>query len=75
MMGLALLAFCLINFNLKNVKVPKKYFGVLINVGLPLSVAVCLEFLAFNSMAILMGRVSGIYAAAQNIINVISSNI
>ena len=73
LMGLALLAFCLINFNLKNVKVPKKYFGVLINVGLPLSVAVCLEFLAFNSMAILMGRVSGIYAAAQKIINVISS--
>ncbi|MBR1942707.1 MATE family efflux transporter [bacterium] len=73
LMGLALLAFCLIKFNLKNVKVPRKYFGVLINVGLPLSIAVCLEFLAFNSMAILMGRVSGLYAAAQNIINVITS--
>lgn len=72
-MGLTLLAFCLIKFNLTNVKVHKKYFGVLINVGLPLSVAVCLEFLAFNSMSILMGRVSGLYAAAQNIINVITS--
>ena len=72
-MGLALLVFCLVNFNLKNIRVPRKYFGVLINVGLPLSVAVCLEFLAFNSMAILMGRVSGIYAAAQSIINVITS--
>ena len=72
-MGLALLIFCLVNFNLKNIKVPKKYFLVLMHVGLPLSVAICIEFLAFNSMAILMGRVSGVYAAAQNIINVITS--
>lgn len=72
-MGLTLLAYCLIKFKIKNVVVSKKYFGMLINVGLPLSVAVCLEFLAFNSMAILMGRVSGVYAAAQNIINVITS--
>lgn len=72
-MGIALLIFCLVNFKIKNVVVPKKYFGILINVGLPISLAVCLEFLAFNSMAILMGRINGIYAAAQNIINVIAS--
>ena len=72
-MGLALLIFCLMRFKLKNVKVSPKYFGTLINVGLPLSIAICLEFLAFNSMAILMGRVNGIYAAAQSIINVITS--
>lgn len=72
-MGLSLLAFCLIKFNLYKTQVPKKYFGVLVKVGFPISIAVCLEFLAFNSMAILMGRVSGVYAAAQNIINVITS--
>ena len=73
LMGLTLLIFCLVKFKFKNIIVPKQYFLTLINVGLPLSVAVCLEFLAFNSMAILMGRVSGIYAAAQSIINVITS--
>lgn len=72
-MGLALLTFCLVKFNLCKSEIKKTYFKVLVNVGLPISVAVCLEFLAFNSMAILMGRVDGIYAAAQNVINVITS--
>ena len=72
-MGLALLIFCLVKFNLYKSEVPKKYFGILVKVGFPISIAVCLEFLAFNSMSILMGRVNGIYAAAQNIINVITS--
>lgn len=72
-MGFGLLAFCLVKFNLCKTEVPKKYFGVLVKVGVPISIAVCLEFLAFNSMSILMGRVSGVYAAAQNIINVITS--
>ena len=72
-MGLTLLIYCLIKFKFQNIIASKQYFGTLINVGLPLSVAICLEFLAFNSMAILMGRVDGIYAAAQNIINVIAS--
>lgn len=72
-MGLALLTFCLVKFNLCKSEIKKTYFKVLVNVGFPISVAVCLEFLAFNSMAILMGRVDGIYAAAQNIINVITS--
>lgn len=72
-MGLALLVFCLVKFNMYKSEVPKKYFGVLVKFGFPISIAVCLEFLAFNSMSILMGRVNGIYAAAQNIINVITS--
>lgn len=72
-MGLALLTFCLVKFNLCKSEIKKTYFKVLVNVGFPISVAVCLEFLAFNSMAILMGRVDGIYAAAQNVINVITS--
>ncbi len=72
-MGLGLFFYCLYYFKLKYQKVHSRYYSVLIKVGLPISVAVCLEFLAFNSMAILMGRVNSNYAAAQNIINVISS--
>ncbi|MBQ3310572.1 MATE family efflux transporter [bacterium] len=72
-MGLGLFIFCLYYFNLKYQRINNKYYSVLIKVGLPISVAVTLEFLAFNSMAILMGRVNSNYAAAQNILNVISS--
>lgn len=35
---------------------------------MPISLAVLVEFVAFNSIAILMGRVSGLYAAAQNLV-------
>ncbi|MGN0017831.1 MAG: MATE family efflux transporter [Candidatus Gastranaerophilaceae bacterium] len=72
-MGFGLFFYCLYYFKLKYQKVHSRYYSVLIKVGLPISLAVCLEFLAFNSMAILMGRVDSNYAAAQNIINVISS--
>lgn len=73
-MGLALLVYCLYYFNFKPQRVGKKYYSVLVKVGLPISIAVCLEFLTFNSMAILMGRVDSIYAAAQNILNVICTS-
>lgn len=72
--GLALLVYCLYYFNFKPQRVGKKYYSVLVKVGLPISIAVCLEFLTFNSMAILMGRVDSIYAAAQNILNVICTS-
>lgn len=73
-MGLALLFFCLYYFKFKRAKVGKKYYYVLIQVGLPISVAVSLEFIAFNSISIIMGRVDSIYAAAQNILNVICTS-
>lgn len=73
LMGLALLIYCLYFFHFKVEKVNKKYFETLVKVGLPISVAVSLEFITFNSMAILMGRVDSIYAAAQNVLNVIST--
>ncbi len=72
-MGLGLFIYCLYYFKFEHKKIGKKYYSVLIKVGLPISIAVCLEFLAFNSMSILMGRVNGIYAAAQNVLNVIAS--
>ena len=65
--GFFLLGFCLYKFNFENFS-DKKYYKQIIKVGFPISVAIVIEFLSFNSMAILMGRISGIYAAAQNII-------
>lgn len=73
-MGISLLVYCLYYFKFEYKRVGKKYFGTLIKVGLPISVAVSLEFITFNSMAILMGRVNSVYAAAQNILGVISTS-
>lgn len=73
LMGLALLMYCLYYFHFKFEKISSKYYSSLVKVGLPISVAVSLEFITFNSMAILMGRVDSIYAAAQNVLNVIST--
>ena len=46
----------------------KNYYSSLVKVGLPISLAILVEFIAFNSIAIFMGRVSGVYAAAQNLV-------
>ena len=40
----------------------------MVKIGMPISLAVLVEFVAFNSIAIFMGRVSGLYAAAQNLV-------
>ena len=45
----------------------------LIKVGTPASLAVMIEFAGFNIIALVMGRVSGIYAAAHNIICTLTS--
>lgn len=72
-MGLSLFIYCLYYFRFKFEKISQKYYTSLVKVGLPISVAVSLEFITFNSMAILMGRVDSVYAAAQNVLNVIST--
>ena len=51
----------------------KNYYKDLLKVGIPSSMAIMIEFVAFNSITVIMGRVSGIYAAAQNIICTITS--
>ncbi len=66
-MGFALLIYCLSNMNLKNYH-ERGYYKNLLKIGMPISCAVFIEFVAFNSIAIFMGRVSGIYAAAQNLV-------
>lgn len=65
--GFFLLGFCLYKFNFENF-CDRRYYKQIIKVGFPISMAIVIEFLSFNSMAILMGRISGLYAAAQNII-------
>lgn len=66
-MGFALLIYCFMNMNFKNYH-EKSYYYNMIKIGMPISLAVMVEFIAFNSIAIFMGRVSGVYAAAQNLV-------
>ena len=66
-MGLALLFYCLGLMKFRDYH-DRGYYKNLMKVGLPISLAVLVEFIAFNSIAILMGRVSGVYAAAQNLV-------
>lgn len=66
-MGLVLLIYCFRLMNFKDYK-DFEYYKSLIKIGIPISCAILVEFVAFNSIAIIMGRVSGVYAAAQNLI-------
>lgn len=70
--GLILLLFCF-----KYVRIRKysdfDYFIKLLKIGFPIAIAVLLEVLAFNIITIFIGRVSGVYAAAQNILLTIST--
>lgn len=66
-MGFALLFYCLGLMKFRDYH-DKGYYKNLMTVGLPISLAIMVEFIAFNSIAIFMGRVAGVYAAAQNLI-------
>ncbi len=71
-MGIVLFIYCF-----KKIKIQKhkdfNYYKEMLRVGLPSSLAIMIEFVAFNSITVIMGRVSGVYAAAQNIICTITS--
>ncbi|MCI1274174.1 MAG: MATE family efflux transporter [Clostridiaceae bacterium] len=67
-MGIVLLIYCYNTMKFREHHGNKLYYGTLLKVGLPISFAVLVEFIAFNSIAILMGRISGVYAGAQNLI-------
>lgn len=70
--GLCLLVYCL-----SFIRVEKyfefKYFKNLIKIGMPIAMAILFEFFAFNIITIIMGKVSGIYAASQNILLTITT--
>lgn len=71
-MGLVLFIYCYKKINIKYHK-DKEYYKEMLKIGLPSSLAIMIEFVAFNSITVIMGRVSGVYAAAQNIICTITS--
>ena len=70
-MGLAVLIYCLIRFNYRKVIISNKFYHDIIRIGLPISFAMLIEFVAFNAVTIFLARISGVYAAAQSIIIVI----
>ena len=71
-MGIILFIYCYKKINIKYLK-DKNYYLEMLKVGLPSSFAILIEFVAFNSIVVIMGKVSGIYAAAQNIVCTITS--
>ncbi len=71
-MGFGLLVYCLMKIKVQYFK-DFNYFKDLIKVGLPSSLAIMIEFVGFNIISVVMGRVAGIYAAAHNILCTMSS--
>lgn len=71
--GLTLLLFCL-NFKFKKQKNDIKfYIKDLLKTGFPISCAMFIEFLGFNIVAVLTGKLDPIYTACHNIIITITS--
>ena len=71
-LAIFLLIFCLVKFKFKQY-ISTSYYKQIFKIGLPIATSIILEFLAFNYIAIILGKVSGLYAAAHNIILVICS--
>lgn len=71
-MGIVLFFYCFKKVKIVHHKDKTFYFD-LIKVGLPASLAVMIEFIGFNVITIIMGRISSIYAAAHNIVCTITS--
>ena len=69
--------FILLFYTLFKIKIEhnhdKHFYKDVLKVGLPSSLAILVEFIAFNYTILIMGRIAGIYAAAQNIIFTITS--
>lgn len=70
--GLILLFYCLYFIRIKKYK-DYNYFIKLLQIGFPIAMATLLEVFAFNIITIFAGRISGAYAAAQNILLTLST--
>lgn len=66
-MGGVLFWYCFKRTNIQHFK-DKNYYKDLLKVGTPSSLAVVIEFIGFNAVTVILGRISGVYAAAQNIV-------
>lgn len=71
-MGIVLLIYYCIKIKIQYFK-DFKYYKDLVRIGLPASCAIMIEFIGFNIIAVVMGRVAGIYAAAHNLICTLTS--
>lgn len=71
-MGIVLFIYCFKKVKIKHHK-DKNYYYDLLKVGMPSSLAIIIEFVAFNGMTVILGRISGVYAAAMNIVCTITS--
>lgn len=67
-----LLLYCLKFMHVRKYQVPG-YFKNLMKIGLPIAISVLLEVFAFNVITLVIGRVSGTYAAGQNILLTITN--
>lgn len=67
LMGGILFWYCFHKTNIQHYK-DKEFYKDLLNVGTPSSMAVVIEFIGFNATTVILGKISGIYAAAQNIV-------
>ena len=67
LMGGILFWYCFYKTNIQHYK-DKDFYKDLLKVGTPSSLAVVIEFIGFNATTVILGRISGIYAAAQNIV-------
>lgn len=65
--GLIMLIYCLSFIKVRKYR-DIGYFTSLLKIGFPIAMAILLEVAAFNLITIFVGRVSGVYAAAQNIL-------
>lgn len=71
-MGIVLLIYCYKKVKIQHHK-DKNYYIELLKVGVPASCAVMIEFVGFNAITVILGRLSGIYAAAHNIVCTLTS--
>ena len=71
-MGLVLLIYSFFKVEIGNIN-DNQYYKDLLKVGFPAAMAIMIEFTGFNIIAVVMGRVNGIYAAAHNIICTLTS--
>lgn len=71
-MGIVLFIYCFKKIKIEPYK-DKNYYFDLLKVGIPSSLAVMIEYVAFNGITVILGRISGIYAAAMNIVCTITS--
>lgn len=72
LMGGVLLLYCL-KFVKGSLGIDRAYISQLVKIGYPISIGLLLEFLGFNIITIIVGRISGVYAAAHSIVLTLAS--